>query len=78
VPRYRIAATHGAGCTHSAALAAGLAAGLSLADAARQAAAVAADAVAHGLAGLGAGDGPVHALHDLSAPSMAAGAYSSA
>jgi len=78
VPRYRIAATHGAGCTHSAALAAGLAAGLSLADAARQAAAVAVDAVAHGLAGLGAGDGPVHALHDLSAPSMAAGAYSSA
>jgi len=78
VPRYPVAATHGAGCTHSAALAAGLAAGLSLADAARQAAAVAVDAVAHGLAGLGAGDGPVHALHDLSAPSMAAGAYSSA
>ena len=63
VPRYDIAATHGAGCTHSAALAAGLAAGLSLPDAARQAAAVAGDAVAHGLAGLGQGDGPVHALH---------------
>jgi hydroxymethylpyrimidine/phosphomethylpyrimidine kinase len=63
VPRYAIAATHGAGCTHSAALAAGLAAGLSLPDAARQAAAVAGDAVAHGLAGLGGGDGPVHALH---------------
>ena len=63
VPRHDIAATHGAGCTHSAALAAGLAAGLSLPDAARQAAAVAGDAVAHGLAGLGGGDGPVHALH---------------
>ena len=63
VARHDIAATHGAGCTHSAALAAGLAAGLSLADAARQAAAVAGDAVAHGLAGLGGGDGPVHVLH---------------
>ncbi len=63
VARYPVAATHGAGCTHSAALAAGLAAGLPLADAARQAAAVAADAVAHGLAALGGGDGPVHALH---------------
>ena len=63
VARYPIAATHGAGCTHSAALAAGLATGLSLADAARQAAAVAADAVAHGLTYLGAGEGPVHALH---------------
>src|SRR5579875_3479058 len=68
VPRYPIAATHGAGCTHSAALAAGLAAGLSLADAARQAAAVAGDAVAHGLADIGAGDGPVHALHGLRPP----------
>jgi hydroxymethylpyrimidine/phosphomethylpyrimidine kinase len=65
VSRYDIAATHGAGCTHSAALAAGLAAGFSLPDAARQAAAVAGDAVAHGLAGLGGGDGPVHALHCL-------------
>jgi hydroxymethylpyrimidine/phosphomethylpyrimidine kinase len=68
VARYRVAATHGAGCTHSAALAAGLAAGLSLADAARRAADVAGDAVAHGLAGLGGGDGPVHALHDVQAP----------
>jgi len=63
VARHRVAATHGAGCTHSAALAAGLAAGLSLAEAARQAADVAGDAVAHGLATLGGGDGPVHALH---------------
>jgi hydroxymethylpyrimidine/phosphomethylpyrimidine kinase len=67
VARHDIAATHGAGCTHSAALAAGLAAGLSLPDAARQAAAVAGDAVAHGLADVGAGDGPVHALHCFSA-----------
>jgi hydroxymethylpyrimidine kinase/phosphomethylpyrimidine kinase len=68
VPRHAIAATHGAGCTHSAALAAGLAAGLPLPEAARLAAAVAGDAVAHGLAGLGNGDGPVHALHALTAP----------
>jgi hydroxymethylpyrimidine/phosphomethylpyrimidine kinase len=68
VPRHGVAATHGAGCTHSAALAAGLAAGLSLPDAALRAAAVAGDAVAHGLARLGGGDGPVHALHGLSAP----------
>ncbi len=68
VTRCRIAATHGAGCTHSAALAAGLAAGLSLPAAAQQAAAVAGDAVAHGLPGLGQGEGPVHALHDLAPP----------
>jgi hydroxymethylpyrimidine/phosphomethylpyrimidine kinase len=65
VPRYEVAATHGAGCTHSAALAAGLAGGLSLPDAARQANQVASDAVKHGLAGIGGGDGPVHALHCL-------------
>jgi hydroxymethylpyrimidine/phosphomethylpyrimidine kinase len=67
VARHDIAATHGAGCTHSAALAASLAAGLSLPDAARRAAALAADAVAHGLAGIGAGDGPVHVLHGFAA-----------
>jgi hydroxymethylpyrimidine/phosphomethylpyrimidine kinase len=65
VPRYDVEATHGAGCTHSAALAAGLAAGLPLPDAARQATQVAGDAVKHGLVGLGGGDGPVHALHGL-------------
>jgi hydroxymethylpyrimidine/phosphomethylpyrimidine kinase len=70
VPRYPAAATHGAGCTHSAALAAGLAAGLTLPDAARQAAAVAGDAVAHGLTQLGAGEGPVHVLHQLSAATV--------
>jgi len=67
VARHGVAATHGAGCTHSAALAAGLAAGLSLPDAARQAAEVAGQAVANGLAALGGGDGPVHVLHELSA-----------
>ena len=63
VARHPVAATHGVGCTHSAALAAGLAAGLPLIEAARQAADVAGDAVAHGLAALGGGDGPVHVLH---------------
>ena len=63
VPRHDIAATHGAGCTHSAALAAGLASGLALPDAARQAAAIAGDAVAHGLTGIGKGDGPVRVLY---------------
>jgi hydroxymethylpyrimidine/phosphomethylpyrimidine kinase len=65
VARHDVVATHGAGCTHSAALAAGLAAGLALPDAARQAALVAGDAVAHGLSGLGGGEGPVHVLHGL-------------
>ncbi len=65
VARHQVAATHGAGCTHSAALAAGLAAGLPLEEAARQAALVAGEAVAHGLAGLGDGEGPVHVLHRL-------------
>ncbi|HUZ34973.1 MAG TPA: bifunctional hydroxymethylpyrimidine kinase/phosphomethylpyrimidine kinase [Streptosporangiaceae bacterium] len=63
VTRHPVAATHGAGCTHSAVLAAGLAAGLPLIEAARQAADIAGDAVAHGLATLGGGDGPVHVLH---------------
>ena len=65
VARYPVAATHGAGCTHSAVLAASLAAGLPLAAAARRAAQLAGDAVAHGLAALGGGDGPVHVLHDV-------------
>jgi hydroxymethylpyrimidine/phosphomethylpyrimidine kinase len=65
VARHEVAATHGAGCTHSAVLAAGLAGGLPLADAARLAAALAGDAVAHGLAALGGGDGPVHVLHEV-------------
>jgi hydroxymethylpyrimidine/phosphomethylpyrimidine kinase len=59
VERYDHAATHGAGCTHSATLAAGLARGLTLEDAARAAAQAAGEAVRHGLVELGAGDGPV-------------------
>ncbi|HET7044737.1 MAG TPA: bifunctional hydroxymethylpyrimidine kinase/phosphomethylpyrimidine kinase [Gaiellaceae bacterium] len=63
VPRYEIAATHGAGCTHSAALAAHLARGERLEAAARAAAAAASEAVRNGLAGIGAGDGPVDVLN---------------
>ena len=63
VERLDIAATHGAGCTHSATLAALLARGLPLVDAARAAARAAADAVRHGLSELGAGDGPVDILN---------------
>ncbi len=62
VPRHAIAATHGAGCTHSAALAACLARGDDVVLAARRAAAVATSAVATGLEAVGAGDGPVDVL----------------
>jgi len=59
VERHGDEATHGAGCTHSASLAGLLAWGESLEDAARGAAGIASDAVRNGLAGLGAGSGPV-------------------
>jgi hydroxymethylpyrimidine/phosphomethylpyrimidine kinase len=59
VERYGDEATHGAGCTHSAALTAFLARGETLEDAARGAAQVASEAVRAGLAEIGAGSGPV-------------------
>jgi len=63
VPRHDRAATHGAGCTHSATLAARLAAGATLVDAARAAADAASAAVANGLVEIGRGEGPVDVLH---------------
>jgi hydroxymethylpyrimidine/phosphomethylpyrimidine kinase len=62
IERHDVAATHGAGCTHSATLCAGLARGLTLEAAAEAAARAASRAVAHGLAELGEGDGPVDVI----------------
>jgi hydroxymethylpyrimidine/phosphomethylpyrimidine kinase len=55
-------ASHGSGCTHSAALAAHLALGADPLEAARKAKEIASDAVKNGLRGLGAGAGPVSVL----------------
>ena len=63
VERHPVAATHGAGCTHSATLAALLARGLPLVGAARGASAAASAAVRNGLVEIGAGDGPVDVLN---------------
>jgi hydroxymethylpyrimidine/phosphomethylpyrimidine kinase len=62
VERHDVAATHGAGCTHSATLAALLARGESLEDAAEGAARAASEAVRNGLVEIGGGEGPVNVL----------------
>jgi hydroxymethylpyrimidine/phosphomethylpyrimidine kinase len=62
VERHDVGATHGAGCTHSATLAALLARGSPLEEAARGAAQAASRAVEHGLVEIGAGEGPVSVL----------------
>jgi hydroxymethylpyrimidine/phosphomethylpyrimidine kinase len=67
VARHDVAATHGAGCTHSATLAALLARGLTLEPAARGAAHAASEAVRRGLVEIGAGEGPVDVLDVRSA-----------
>jgi hydroxymethylpyrimidine/phosphomethylpyrimidine kinase len=62
VDRHDVPATHGAGCTHSATLAALLAHGRPLVEAVRGAAAAAASSVRTGLVEIGHGEGPVDVL----------------
>jgi hydroxymethylpyrimidine/phosphomethylpyrimidine kinase len=62
VERHDVPATHGAGCTHSATVAALLARGETLENAAKGAAHAASQAVRNGLVEIGAGDGPVNVL----------------
>ena len=62
VRRHDVAATHGAGCTHSAGLAGLLARGRPLEEAARRASELAGESVRRGLSELGAGEGPVDVL----------------
>jgi hydroxymethylpyrimidine/phosphomethylpyrimidine kinase len=61
-PVHKKHTTHGAGCTHSSALACFLALGFDTEEAARRARVVASEAVEYGLDEIGAGAGPVHAL----------------
>ena len=63
IDRHDVRTTHGAGCTHSAVLTVALARGEELEEAANLAAAVTSQAVEHGLADIGAGEGPVDVFH---------------